>query len=287
MPFDTNRVPERLIQAARDRVLVPLVGAGVSRQAGYDFPSWKGLLETVKVQALNEGRIPQGDVAEFERLIAEEPLMAAEALRYILPTDEWFSLIQKQFQPEDSQPAEAHKELISLNPPLILTTNYDTLLEDAYAEKYRRIPQVMSYKDAAAVQKHIQSGRFRSERPIIFKMHGTVGSEIVLSASDYRRLVSNEPGYRIVLSAIFVQQVVLMLGFSFSDPELRLLLEEIRDSLKRQSPPDYIFLGTDEAGPVQERRLREDYGLQIIPYEPTPEHPELRELIKYLVEQTT
>jgi hypothetical protein len=288
MPFDQNDVPPRLIEAVHKQNLVLLVGAGISAQAAEAFPNWNQLLLDLKHRALASGYISQVDSQEVDTLIGRgQPLMAAEALRYSLPPDEYESVLEEKFNPPGVRPAEIHKALFRLRPQLILTTNYDRLLEDAYAEEYRRTPQVVTYKDAANVQRYLQSGRFADDRPVIFKLHGTIDGpeDIVLSERDYRQLIYRQPGYRLVLSAIFLTQTVLMIGFSFADPELRLLLEALRESLKSRSHPDYAFLPRESAGPLEMRRLRDDFGVQVIPYDPTPGHPEVLEFIMYLIER--
>jgi hypothetical protein len=78
-----------------------------------------------------------------------------------------------------------------------------------------------------------------------------------------------------------------VLGFSFADLELRLLLEEIRESLKHLSHPDYIYLPGALVGSVETRRLREDFGMQVIPYDATPGHPEVLAFINLLIAQKT
>ena len=108
---------------------------------------------------------------------------------------------------------------------------------------------------------------------------------IILSERDYRQLIYRQPGYRLVLSAIFLTQVVLMVGFSFADPELRFMLEEMRESLKNRSYPDYIYLPRTAVGSAETRRLREDFGVQVIPYDATEGHPEVLEFINFLIQQ--
>jgi hypothetical protein len=265
MSFDPAVVPPRLIEAARKHALVPLVGAGVSRQAGAGFPSWNGLLLEMSEIAVSRGYITAAEGTELGALLQRgQSSMAAEALRYSFPVDEYETILEERFNPKGVNPAEVHRALFKLRPPVILTTNYDRLLEDAYAEEYRRAAQVLTYRDAVVVQKNLQSGRSPEDRPIVFKIHGTIDQPdgIVLSERDYRKLIHNQPGYRIVLSAIFLTQVILMLGFSFADPELRLLLEEHRESLKNRAHPDYIFLARDAISSVEARRLREDFGVQ-------------------------
>src|SRR3954469_14230948 len=220
MPFDKAGVPNRLVEAARKTALVPLIGAGVSRQTGSAFPSWNELLTEMKTRAVAQNYLSTKEGDELDGLIRRgQSLMAAEALRYSFPVDAYESILEELFNPPNAHPADVHRAIFRLQPPLILTTNYDRLLEDAYAEEYKRAAQVLTYRDAVVVQKNLQSGRLPEDRPIVFKMHGTIDQPdgIVLSERDYRKLIHNQPGYRIVLSAIFLTQVIVMLGFSFSD----------------------------------------------------------------------
>ena len=57
------------------------------------------------------------------------------------------------------------------------------------------------------------------------------------------------------------------------------------ESLKHPSDPDYIFLAKSSAGPLETRRWREDFGIQVIPYEASPGHPEVVELLNFLTER--
>lgn len=175
-------------------------------------------------------------------------------------------------------------KLFQLHAPIFITTNYDLLLEDAYAIEFKKSAPAFTFKDAPVVQRFLQSHRQWIDRPVIFKIHGSVASpsEAVLSEMDYRQLLYREPGYRTVLSAVFVTKVVLMLGFSFADPELTILTESLREWLKHRSSPDYIVLPLGQKAAVEKKRLREDFGLEVIEYEPTPGHPELNQLIDYL-----
>lgn len=288
MPFDSTKIPPNLIEAARRRTLIPLIGAGISKQAGAQFPNWHELLDYMKDRAVANNFVSVTDGQEIERLIhSGRELMAAEALRRSLPPDEYSSILEEKFNPSNIGPADIHKALFRLRPPIILTTNYDRLLEDAFAEEYRRSVQVLTYQDAVTAQRYLQSGRYRDDRPAVFKIHGTIDDpdNIILTELDYRELIYRQPGYRIFTSAIFLTHVILMLGFSFADPELRLLLEELRESLKHQTHPDYIFLPSTNIGAVETRRLREDFGVQVIPYSPSAGHPEVLELVEFLISE--
>jgi hypothetical protein len=75
-----------------------------------------------------------------------------------------------------------------------------------------------------------------------------------------------------------------MLGFSFSDPELRLLLETNREALKHLNAPDYLLLPKNAAGAVESQRWYEDFGVQVIPYDPSDNHRELLEFVQHLAD---
>jgi hypothetical protein len=286
MSFDLSTVPDRLIEAAQQRNLVPLLGAGISRQAKRGaFPNWRELLVFLIDRALAKRYIKRPEEREMKRLLDKgQYLMVAEQLRYNLPTDEYTSLLKEAFNPEGAEPTEIHKAIFRLNAPLILTTNYDLLIEDAYAKTDGKTPNVYTYRGAPEVQQSLQI-RQLTDRPIIFKLHGSIDepSSIILTEQDYRKLIYQETGYRTVLSAVFVTHVVLMLGFSFSDRELTLMLETLRVSLKSQSSPDYIFLPEDAAGEVESRRFREDFGVEVIPFRPSKGYPEVLQLINFLI----
>jgi hypothetical protein len=289
MPFDTSTIPDRLKEAARNRVLVPFVGAGLSKQADTTdkkaFPTWIELLAELLKVSLTQNYISADEAKQVGKLIRQgRYLMAAQALRAGMPADALESLIVKRYYPTDARPGEVHKWLFKLEPDIVITTNYDKLIEDAFAMVFKKVPYAWTFKNAPEVQRSLQGFRRGIDRPIIFKLHGCVGSpaDTILSEMDYRQLLYREPGYKMVLSAIFVTRVVLMLGFSFSDPELSLLMETMRDSLKNQSSPDYIFLPHGAKASVEKKRLRDDFGLEVIEYEPSPDHREVLDLLKYL-----
>lgn len=289
MPINLEKLPQRLKDAARNGTLVPFIGAGISQQAETSppaFPTWSQFLGELADLAKEEGRITADEKEQITQLVFRGKfLMAAQAIKSVVNKDVLETYIQTRFSPPDAKPADIHKKIFRLEPSLILTTNYDRLLEDAYASVYQKTCESLTYNHASQVQRFLQSNHSWQDRPVVFKLHGSASfpAETILAELDYRRLVYQESGYRNVLSAIFLTRVVLMLGFSFSDPELSSLIEALRDSLKYGTSPDYIVLPKDEKGSVEKTRLRDDFGLQVIEYEETPGHPELGQLVDYLV----
>jgi len=241
-------------------------------------------LGSMKDRALDQNYLRAEDGVEIEGLMSRgNYLMAAEAIRYGLPADEYETFLVDSFDPPGVKPARVHKALLELRSPMYITTNYDRLIENAYAQEYGESAVVVTHQNSYIAQKSLQSGRLR-ERPIVFKIHGSIDepSELILSERDYRKLTHQSQGYRMVLSAVFITHTVLMLGFSFADPELRLLLETHREALKYRTHPDYLFAPEDSMGQVEMRRLRDDFGVSIITYQPSPDHREVVEFVEFL-----
>lgn len=284
MPLDPKIIPDKLKHAIRDRTLVPLIGAGVSKQASPKLPNWTELVEFLRMTAVNKKYINAEEAEELVVLINRgQLLMAAESLRGYFPPGEYETTLEDACNPIGIVPAKVHRAIFKLNCPLILTTNYDLLLEDAHAQEFGRAATVYTYRDSVVVQRQIHDGRF-GVRPTIFKLHGSIDepAEIILTERDYQDMIFASNGYRAVLSALFVTHIVLMLGFSLSDRELLLILEDLRASLKHRSSPDYLFINSKTFGKIERKRLREDFGVECLTYEMTDGHPELLEFIETL-----
>lgn len=287
MAFDAATIPPQLVDAVSSGRWVPLIGAGFSKQSSPEVYSWGELLGKLREKCLAEDYVTQEEAAELEALTAQgQFLLVAEHLRRKLSGD-YEEVMKGIYLPaQPFVPSAAHEALFRLKPKLIMTTNYDRLLDDAVARAKGYAPRSYTYEQAAEVAKWVQGGE-PGDVPVIFKLHGDVAvpESLVLTESDYRRLLFRETGYRLVLSAIFLTRTVLMLGFSADDPELRLLLASHREALDYQGTSDFSLLAV-EAGSVKQERLREDFGVRVIPYTPdAADHPELLDFLEALAIQ--
>ena len=284
MPFDVDTTPQPLIDAVRRGSLVPLVGSGVSRQASTGYPTWDDLLRDMADNAVEHGWMRKTEAGHINALMRKnQHLMAAEAMRAKYPSDAYYGFLSDKFQTPASGPARIQEALFSLKPPLILTTNYDTLLEDAYAARFGRHAPAWTPINAPDVANYLHTARPSAASPI-FKLHGTIANPptIILTEGDYRGLIYRQPGYRMVVESVLITKVVLMLGYSGNDPELRLFLEGMREALQHRADPDYIFLPKNKLNSTEKVRWREDFGIEAIEYEPTTGHPEVLDLVEHL-----
>lgn len=151
-------LPDRLVEAVKSRRCVPFVGSGLSKQADpVHFPNWTELLQKMTREGSAHSHISGPEAKSLRALLRKNRhMMAAEALKNRLPRDFYLSFIEAQFDPRDVEPAPIHSLLFELYPRLIITTNYDRLIEDAYAAMARKTMPVIPYSDAAAVQRQLQ-----------------------------------------------------------------------------------------------------------------------------------
>lgn len=223
-----QRWPQHLINrvAARDFVLV--VGAGVSRtcnnSAGNAPPTWTTLLE-ILTRAFTSGRLQ----ASVKQLVAQERFLdAAELLRtQSRKTSKEQDFLQLIADTTDGgskaselyNPSSLHEVLLRLDPNVIVTTNYDRLLERASKNGFN----VHSY-DSPDLARDIRVGT-----PTLVKVHGSVDapSKLILTRSDYSRLRLTGTKVLEVLQALFLTRTALFVGYSFSDPDIHLLLENV------------------------------------------------------------
>jgi hypothetical protein len=281
-------LPRDLVEAVKARKLVPLVGAGVSRQAKADstFPTWQQLLVDLHQEVQKLQRISKPQSTQVNDLLKSGNfLMAAQVLRDCITDDSYWTFLQSRFQPKDAKPGEIHKTLFQLKPPIILTTNYDLLLEHAFADIYHSEALTYTYKNATEAHRQLRKAT-PSDHPIIFKLHGSIKDpkHIILSEYEYRKLIYREPGYRTFLSAIFVTNTVLMLGFSLRDRELNLLLESLQEAFSYGKKVDYVLLSYSGTKSIEMKQIENNFGVQILQYKGGKTHKPLLDFVNQLAQ---
>ena len=279
-------LPAQLVASASRGDLVFLIGAGLSRQSDPEMPSWATLLERLVERAASSGRVTGEERAELLELVASGSyLSVAEQVRSALPSDTFRSEIESEFD-RPFVMSEVYELLWALDPSIVLTTNYDRFLEHSFSALRGKAVRVIDYTQADRLQRLLQGNSLSGIDPAVVHLHGSVEDpeSIILSEKDYRRLLYEEPGYRLVLSALFITKTVLMVGFSVDDYELRILLEMLRQSLKGGNAPDFALMAANSQS-VQAKRLRDDFGVEVIGYEPVDDtHVEVVDFLRALSE---
>jgi len=291
--MDIASLREKLLEFERKRHLVPLVGSGISRQAhipqgAEGFPMWADFLSRLVQAAASASCLTKPEVEEVHRLIKKRQfLLAAQAVRDALPCDIFSQELRRHFDPAGAQPTDIHKDILDLGSPVVLTTNYDRLLEDSFAKHRNTDALSMTYLQAGSLAQFLRKGPDELNTPCIFKMHGDVQDpeHTILTEKDYRVLLSHDIGYRNVVSGIFQHNTVLLLGFSGDDPELSIFFRTMNEYLHKERTPDYLLLPRGRKGRLERKLFRDYFSLEVVEYNPANNHKELSQMVHYLAQK--
>jgi hypothetical protein len=187
------------------------LGAGMSRPSG--FVDWKALMQEV-AEDLGLDINRETDLialAQFHK----NRRKTRHRINQLLVTE--FT--------KDVTLSENHRLIASLPVSTVWTTNYDHLIEEAYAEAHKRVDVKKRPEDLAL-------SKPRSD-VVLYKMHGDVDApdEAVLTKDDYATFESKRALFSVQLRGHLVSKSFLFLGYSFSDPNLDYILARIRAQL--------------------------------------------------------
>jgi hypothetical protein len=141
------------------------------------------------------------------------------------------------------RPSPMLHALADLGFPLIITTNYDQLLENALAVAGRQ-PRVAVYTPKLEATTDYRDPS--PESPIVFKIHGDITrpETIVVTDEDYIQFVlrmSNKDPYDplpLTLKFFLTTWTTLFVGYSLLDYNLRLLFKTLRWKIDSANIPD-------------------------------------------------
>lgn len=198
--------------------LVVFVGAGVSKNSG--LPDWK---ELIKDYAEYRG-IKEFSSKQF-LTIPEEVFERYGSSKYYEIVGK--ILFRKYF------PNSIHRILDEMDLTYIVTTNYDTLIEDQIKKL-----QIVS-KD--------ENLPYTNSNRMLIKMHGDFKNKnIVLKKSDYDNYEKNFPLISTLIKGLFTTNTVLFIGYSYNDTNVQQIMNWIKDILKEETRKAFLVEFTEE-----------------------------------------
>lgn len=244
---------------------VVFIGAGISKRFLNNFPDWTGLLEEFweqlglqnfygefnNIRDEIEKAHPEYTSKEKDHysnikmgtLIEEKynrefnngnielnGFTAKDAFR--LKISPFKKAISERFKiykhKDDSQNEYSSFKKMLLKTQIILTTNYDTFLEDSYNSH-------SSYK----ITKFIgQKGFFQDTYGYaeIYKLHGCVESptDIVISEADYDKFEKNSVLISAKIISMMLNSPIIFIGYSLTDINVRKIIKEFTRSLTEE-----------------------------------------------------
>lgn len=230
-----------LHNAISNRKLVIFAGAGISSDSG--APKWGDLIKHFS----NSISVPENET-DFLR-IAQMYFNERGNKDYIDLTREALSHNNLKFNP-------IHEVLFSLEPEHILTTNFDDLLEQVIKTKAH----------AYSIIKRDVDFPYSQSTRLFVKIHGDLEiGDLVFKEEDYLNYSSEHPLMETFLKSVFTTKVVLFVGYSFSDINLKMILQSVRNILGKDFQKAYILFSESNFHPTM-RNYFNKLGLNVINY---------------------
>lgn len=242
---------ESLAKAIGRGSAILFVGAGVSISVG--LPSWEKLIE----QMAKELGIDDEFSMRRDRF---QTLAEYYRIRHgsIGPLRSWMDR-NWSVAKDRIEKSELHRLIVMLNFPIIYTTNYDRNLELAFEIYGRRYVKVANARDVAQARQGVTH---------IVKFHGDFDedSSLVLTETDYLDRLSFNSPLDVRFRSDALGSTILFIGYSLSDPNIRLLLHRLwqtwhRSGYEKDRPPSFIFMTS--RNPVEEAVLGR-WGISVV-----------------------
>lgn len=244
-------------------------GAGVSAKAG--LPMWKSFVEQLA-----------------EGLRANDPLTTQQMHECIRTGDlvvavDYFHLSRKMLEGDKQKLLAtllAKYDYIPLLPlaqlpfRACITTNFDRSIIDAIGKAKSSVPRDYKFGDVSFKQAQWDDDLY------VARIHGAVENtqSMILSAAQFDSLLKNDV-YHDFLRICFTQRNVLFLGFSFYDPAIRYIFEELDRRFGAASPGRHVALLPDD---ISSEFLQKAHRLniEVVQYSAADYHAELWESIE-------
>jgi hypothetical protein len=259
--------------AEKARVLV-FLGAGLSfgaarlsAKAGFEsyprddelpLPSWPLLIARMR-KAL-DARADEQDKHYLEDFFKHEgPLDCAELFRQTVGEQNYAQFLFEQFD-ASRYPfvniTPSHEQIVKLDLPLLFSTNYDQVLEQAYRQANVQL-------DVSIDEEDFKGNLARRPARHLVKMHGGIenAKTVILTRTDYAKSRSLRKEMFRYLRSELTRATFLFVGFSLADPNFNLLHDDVRESLGMLAPVSYTVQGRRD--PVKSRYL-ESLGINTV-----------------------
>ncbi len=235
---------QTIISANNDNSLAIFVGAGISKSAetsSVKLPSWNDLIEDLKAEL------------EIEN---ENDYLKIAQLYYLAFGEFTYYKKLKEYFPDHISPSIIHKLIFDINPHVIITTNWDILLEKTIQENAYIYDVVCSDNDL--VKSSLQNK--------LIKMHGDFKNHnIVFKEDDYLKYHLLFPLVENYVKSILSTHTVVFIGYSYNDTNLKQIVKWIQN-YSNVKPPMYLV--TYQRNDNQIKYL-ENHGITTIVIEKT------------------
>ncbi len=261
-------IPPPLAEALAMRKVILFAGAGMSMPP---LPGWSDLLKEMLAKALADkaAGVMRDEAAINADIAAGKNLAAAELLRRGMGERDFCDYLKIRIG--QARGDERHQIAARLPFAAILTTNFDSLLEDAFPPLPAR-PAVIRQNQPTELTRAANKGEF-----CVIHVHGDVtdSKSIVLAAADYAA-VKKDRQIAHCIQTLSATRTFLFVGYGLGDEDLLLFLEEVFGKARGNTPPHYVL---DHACKITQARRDEfdrKYGIRFLEDSCAGKHADIR-----------
>jgi hypothetical protein len=279
---DTGQVAtfQDIVTAVRLHRVAPFVGAGLSLAC--DFPTWGGALQKlmIRLEAVQPHVQPLLEAKEF--------LKAAQLLFDASPA-QVTHFIRTEFRRRPRAVAGPVLLLPELSQGCVVTTNFDTLIEDVFRDEFKQ--PLEGYMYGMQQGNNFVVRLLRGERCIL-KLHGDAGQDnsYVFTEQQYLDAYGEPVDFRKplprALRQIFISHSLLFLGCSLEQDKTLELFKSIVDEASFEIPDHFAILPRPDTAELRRDKENRLLGMKIQPlwYEPVGnDHSMLEKLLRLLI----
>ena len=240
----TQPIPDELAIAIKERRAILFAGAGLSMSVG--LPSWQEFIDRMSEElgiARDDARTDDHHtIAEYYRIKQG----SIGSLR---------SWMDRNWKVSEDKVRESkmHALIVSLDFPIIYTTNYDRNIEAAFAAHDRDYVKVANARDIAKTREGVTQ---------IVKFHGDFDDDdsLVITETDYFNRLAFDSPLDIKFRSDALGKTVLFVGYSMTDLNIRLLLHKLwrtwqMSGYAKDRPRSFVFMARPD--PMQQAILGE------------------------------
>lgn len=256
--------PQTLIKEIAARRCILFLGAGVSASSqtsdGSKPKGWKDFLAdaTELIKSLHKKEL-------IIKLINEgKYLLALQAICSTVDPSEYRHFLDENFNNRSFQPSQLHKIILQLDQRLVITTNFDKIYESYCYNISKDGFKVINYDFESLVDE------IRSENRLIIKAHGSIDNinKMIFTRAEYHRAKRENSKFYEVLKALFITHTVIFIGCSLDDPDVQLILEDVKIISSAQRP-HYILIKENPQHVFSLNDWLDTYNIRALEYGPT------------------
>lgn len=262
--MDLKKPKEELIELLKEGKIIPFIGAGVPRAVA-GLPGWGKLIENGLDYAISLRIDRNSDIPKAKELLGKGRFLeASEHLKKVLqyPGYPYLNWIKSQFGNINPRNLDLISSILDLCAPIIVTTNYDTLLS--------KVDNLGNREKFTHVQYNEALNAMERGKDVVLHLHGIYEKpeSIILSQSDYDEL-NNDLGYKSFVQKLISDYHLLFIGCSrdgVMDADFSTLFNFTKQWFAASGRQHYILLHEQEIANYNHLELLATGNIQAISY---------------------